>query len=87
MLQQAASSTPTTDDPLRDWLCESESERSDPRVQAAHLWARQAAERLREALCGVPFYAKRAAQTKAETGDEMDYWLGLQSSEATLVRP
>ena len=60
---------------------------SDPTEPARQAWRLQAARRLRAALCGVPFYAKRAAQAKAETGDEMDYWLGLQSSEATLVRP
>lgn len=46
----------------------------------------QAAERLREALCSVPFYAKRAERAR-QAGDEMAYWLGLQASEATLRRP
>ncbi len=46
----------------------------------------QRAERLREALCGVPFYAKRAEKARL-AGDEMAYWLDLQGSEATLVRP
>jgi hypothetical protein len=78
--------TPTPADPLDDWLCETESERCDPRVQEAHRLARQAAERLREALCCVPFYAKGAAQAQALHGDEMVYWLDLQASEATLVR-
>ena len=44
------------------------------------------AERLRAALCSVPFYAKKAQRAKEE-GDEMAYWLGLQASEATLRRP
>ncbi len=45
----------------------------------------QAARLLRERLCCVPFYAKRAAQAAAR-GDEMAYWLDLQSSQATAHR-
>lgn len=86
MSQQDGSETPTPASSLSGWLYEKESERSDPRVQEAHRWAMQAAIRLREALSGVPFYAKRAEQARLE-GNEMDYWLGLQGSEATLRRP
>ena len=57
-------------------------EKATPHYQ----WRLQAAERLREALCSVPFYAKKAQRAKEE-GDEMAYWLGLQASEATLRRP
>lgn len=46
----------------------------------------QAAERLRERLCTVPFYANRAAKVAAQTGDEMDYWLELQASQPTAHR-
>lgn len=49
-------------------------------------WRKQASERLREALCCVPFYANRAEQARL-AGDEMAYWLGLQGSEMTLYRP
>lgn len=45
----------------------------------------QAAERLRERLGSVPFYAKRAARAAAE-GDEMAYWLSLQATQATAHR-
>lgn len=45
----------------------------------------QAAERLRERLSGVPFYAKGAAAAKAR-GDEMAYWLVLQGSQMTAHR-
>jgi len=46
----------------------------------------QAARRLREALCSVPFYAK-AAERASQRGDEMDYWLQLKASEPMLHRP
>lgn len=46
----------------------------------------QAAQRLRETHSGIPFYAKRAQETRL-AGDEMAYWLSLQSTEATLKRP
>lgn len=39
-----------------------------------------AAERLREERSSIPWHAKRAARAKAETGDEMTYWLDLASS-------
>lgn len=54
-----------------------------PRVsETEHL---QAAQRLREGLSCVPFYAKRAEKARLE-GDEMAYWLGLQASQMTLRR-
>lgn len=43
--------------------------------------------RLREALCSVPFYAKRAAQEKAKSGDEMVYWRDLFLSAPHMTRP
>lgn len=43
--------------------------------------------RLREALCSVPFYAKRAAQEKAKSGDEMVYWRDLFRSAPHMTRP
>lgn len=45
----------------------------------------QAAKRLRERLSCVPFYAKRAEKARL-AGDEMAYWLELQSSQATAHR-
>ena len=45
----------------------------------------QAAKALQERLSSVPFYANRAAKAK-ERGDEMEYWLDLQSSQATAHR-
>ena len=36
-----------------------------------------AAERLRERLSCVPFYAKRAEKAKAETGCDLGYWSSL----------
>jgi len=50
------------------------------------MWRLQAAYRLRAALRGVPFYAKRAIECRAMSGTEMPYWLGLQGSEITLER-
>ena len=53
----------------------------------AEAWRRvRAAQHLREDLCSVPWYAKKAAQVKAETGDEMIYWICLQGSEVNLNR-
>ena len=46
----------------------------------------QAAEVLRERLSSVPFYAKGAERAR-QAGDEMAYWLRLQSSQATAHRP
>ena len=68
-------------------LWDEESINSDPEVLARLPMRLEAAKRLRAALSGVPFYARRAAQAKAEHGDEMVYWLDLQGSEATLQRP
>ena len=45
----------------------------------------QAARRLQEQLSCVPLYAKRAARAR-EQGDEMAYWLELQSSRMTAHR-
>lgn len=50
------------------------------------MWRLQAAYRLRAALKGTPFYAKRAGKCRAETGTEMPYWLELQGSQMTLER-
>lgn len=47
----------------------------------------QGAQRLREELCCVPFYAKRAAAEKARSGNEMAYWRGLHGSGATAYLP
>ena len=72
-----SSSTPTADDqsdplsflPEPNWSADE---------KAQHLALRlQAAERLRERLSCVPFYAKRAQRHKEETGSETEYWLGL----------
>ena len=81
-----------TDDPETDslFLDPLSVEQETPQQRAAHrLWRWQAALRLREGLCSVPFYANRAAKAFQEGGEaaEMDYWLGLQGSEATLKRP
>ena len=45
-----------------------------------------AARQLQERLSSAPFYAKRAAKAR-EAGNEMTYWLSLQSSQATAHRP
>jgi hypothetical protein len=55
-----------------------------PRISESQ--ALEAAGRLCEPLCSVPFYAKKAEKARL-AGDEMAYWLGLQASEATLRRP
>jgi hypothetical protein len=46
----------------------------------------QAAEQLRARLSCMPFYARRAEQARQEHGDEMVYWLDLQSSQMTAHR-
>ena len=46
----------------------------------------RAAEHLREDLSCVPWYANKAAEVKAETGDEMIYWICLQGSAVNLNR-
>lgn len=43
-----------------------------------------AAEYLREQCGSIPFYANRAAEFKARTGDEMDYWRNLAQSGPNL---
>ena len=45
----------------------------------------QAAEALRERLSSAPWYAARAAKARA-AGDEMAFWLDLQSSRMTAHR-
>ena len=55
------------------------------RPRISHEERLQAAEQLRERLSGVPFYAARAARARA-AGDEMVYWLSLQSTQATAHR-
>jgi hypothetical protein len=55
-----------------------------PRISETE--AMRAATHLRDDLSSVPFYAKRAQESKAKTGSEMGYWLELQSSQATLQR-
>jgi hypothetical protein len=80
-----------TDDPETDglFLDPLSVERETPQQRTEHrLWRWQAALRLREALCSVPFYANRAAKAKQEGGEEgeMDYWLGLQGSQGSLRR-
>lgn len=59
-------------EPEEDWLNLVET----PESLALSAKLRQGAVRLREELCGVPFYAKKAQQAK-EAGDEMDYWVSL----------
>lgn len=86
MQQLVSSSTHSQASQSADLLWDEESINSDPEVLALLPKQRQAAERLREALCSVPFYAKRAEQARL-AGDEMAYWIDLQGSEATLVRP
>lgn len=62
-------------------------DRLTPEEEATvNAWRKQAAERLREALCSVPWYAKKAEKARL-AGNEMAYWLDLQGSEMTLLRP
>ena len=50
------------------------------------LWRLQAAYRVRAALQGVEFYAKRAKAERQRSGSEMPYWIAHQGSEMTLER-
>jgi hypothetical protein len=45
-----------------------------------------AAQRLREHLCCVPFYAKRAEKARL-AGDEMAYWRSLQHLQLNILLP
>lgn len=67
-------------------LAELESRLSPWVPVTAEQWE-QGPIRLREALCSVPFYAKRAAQEKAKSGDEMVYWRDLFRSAPHMTRP
>ena len=76
-MTQANSATPSLDDPL-DGLFLNPEQAFDAEKEAAALQRRkQAAERLRERLSCVPFYAARAAKAKAETGCDLGYWSSL----------
>ena len=57
---------------------------SRPKVSAEERL--QAAMQLRERLCRAPWYARKAAEA-AVAGDEMSFWMALQSSQATAHRP
>lgn len=78
------SELPESDESEYDWLDPKHLE--TPESKASYARALQAAERLRAALCSVPFYAKKAEAARLQ-GDETAYWLSLQGSEATLHRP
>lgn len=47
----------------------------------------QGAPLLRDRLCSVPFYAKRAAKREQETGDPMSYWNELWSCTPNIGVP
>ena len=63
-------------------LAENSPEAQLRRLQNLDLEQRRALEAplLRDQLSCVPFYAKRAAQQEAETGDPMAYWNELWGS-------
>lgn len=70
--------------PSFDWtLWDEDSINSDPEVIRRLPLRLQAAERLRERLSGVLWYAKRAEAARL-AGDEMAYWLSLQGSEGRI---
>lgn len=60
------------------WL-DNPSEQDVKWLEADRQKRKLAGERLRERLSGVPFYAQRAARTKAIEGSEAPYWESLLS--------
>lgn len=50
---------------------------SDAEREAFNTQLRSAAIRLKEHLSSIPLHAERATQAKAETGDDMTYWMKL----------
>ena len=64
-----------------DWLAwlDNPSEQDVKWLEADRQKQKLAGEQLRERLSGVPFYAERAARTKAIDGDEALYWESLLS--------
>lgn len=67
----------------RNWYFASFTAEEDREIM---MWRIQAAYRLRAALKDVPFYAKRAQQSRATAATEMPYWVQLQGSQMTLER-
>ena len=76
------SETPTPAAPSTDWDW-LEEWRTPEQIAASDKLRLQGAERLREHLYGVPFYAKRAQACKDRTGSETEYWLDLLGSRPT----
>ena len=64
-----------------DWLTwlDDPSEQAVAWIEADQQKRKLAGEQLRERLSGVPFYAKRAAETKAIEGSEAPDWENLLS--------
>lgn len=60
------------------WL-DNPSEQDVQWLEADRQKRKLAGEQLRERLSGVPFYANRAAETKAIEGSEAPYWESLLS--------
>ena len=85
----ASKSKPTMSklDPEKAAILAERASRLSPRVPITAEQLEQGPVRLREALCSVPFYAKRAAQEKAKSGDEMVYWRDLFLSAPHMTRP
>lgn len=80
------SAAPSPESLSAERLWDEDSINSDPTVLARLPHRLRAAERLRERLSGVPFYAKGAAAAKA-AGNEMGYWLNLQGSQGAIGMP
>ena len=64
-----------------DWLSwlDNPSEQAVAWLEVDRQKQKLAGEQLRERLSGVPFYAERAARTKAVEGSEAPYWESLLS--------
>lgn len=70
---KSQTSTSKTSRSLRDAI----NSVSDAEREAFNTKLRSAATRLREHLSSIPWHAERAARAKAETGDDMTYWMKL----------
>lgn len=55
------------------------------RRQVSEAEVLQGAERLRDRLSSVPWYAEKAAREKELTGDEMTYWRRLALSHVNSL--
>ncbi len=94
MTQQLALSFDATPVPDSGWdnllpFFESPCKPPEEWTRAVDEHLQQGGERLREALSGAPFWAKRAAQARAAGGEagEKEFWEALSATMPNLYSP